>query len=145
MKKVIALVLSTVLPLTIILFGMITPWRYVSVEDGTNEFLYGFPLPFMCRGWHTSLSLQIFVSELVFNFLVYFTFLLTVIWLVDSYLKPITVNKYLKFGLYGIAILTMLFYGFLFSNPNNIFKIKRDFNYSEIRSGVKFFWQKDKR
>jgi|GEM_PF-1277116 len=144
-KRVIALVLSIVLPLTIIFFGMITHWRYVSVEDGTNEFLYGFPLAFMCRGWHTSLSFQIFVSELVFNFLVYFTFLSTVIWLVDNYLKPIIVHKYLKFGLYSIAILTMSFYGFLFSNPNNIFKIKRDFNYSEIRSGVKFFWQKDKR
>lgn len=145
MKKAIALILSLVLPLTIIFFGIIVHWRYVSVEDGANEFLYGFPLAFMCRGWHTSLSLQIFVSELVFNFLVYFTVLLIAMLLINRYLKPIIVKKSLKFGLYAIAILTVLFYGFLFSNPNNIFKTKRDFNYKEIRSGVKFLWQKDKR
>jgi len=68
MKKMAKLISSLVLPLTIIFFGAITKWRYVAVEDGPNEFLHGFPLPFMCRGWHTSLSLQIFVSELVFNF-----------------------------------------------------------------------------
>ena len=145
MKKMVKLIWSLVLPLTIIVFGAVTKWRYVAVEDGTDEFLHGFPLPFMCRGWHTSLSLQIFVSELVFNFLVYFTFCLIVVLLINKYLKPIMIRKYLTFGLYGFAIMTMLFYGFLFSNPDNIFKTKRDFNYKEIRSGYKFVWQQDKR
>jgi hypothetical protein len=56
-----------------------------------------------------------------------------------------TLKKYLKFGLYGFATITLLLYGLAFLNPDNIFKIKRDFNYKEIRSGYKFVWQQDKR
>lgn len=139
------LILTLVLPLTIIIFGNITKWRYVSIEDGANEFLYGFPLPFMCRGWHTSLSLQIFVSELVFDFLVYLAICLTITLLIDRYLKPIVLKKYVTLSFYGFAFLTLFFYGILFSKPNNVFKAKRDFKYHELQSGYKFVWQKDER
>lgn len=138
MKK---LILTLVLPLSIILFGTLTKWRYVFVEDGSNDFLYGFPLAFICNGWHTSLSLQIFVLELLFDFFVYFIICLSIVFLIDKYVKPIQIKKYSKFGLYTIATLVLLLYGLLFSNPNNIFQLKRDFNYTEIRSGYKFLWQ----
>ena len=69
MKQIIRHILTLVLPLTIILFGTITKWRYVYVEDGPDDFLYGFPLAFICTGWHTSMSLQIFISEIIFDFL----------------------------------------------------------------------------
>lgn len=145
MKQIKNQILTPVLPLTIILFGTITKWRYVNVEDGPDDFLYGFPLPFICSGWHTSMSLQIFVVELVFDFFVYFIFCLTVIKLIDKYIKQIVIAKYLKFGLYGVATLTILLYGFVFSNPDNIFEMKRDFKYKEIRNGYKFVWQQDRR
>ncbi len=138
MKK---LILTLVLPLSIILFGTLTKWRYVFVEDGPNDFLYGFPLAFMCNGWHTSLSLQIFILELLFDFFVYFIICLSIVFLIDKYVKPIQIKKYSKFGLYTIATLVLLLYGLLFSNPNNIFQLKRDFNYTEIRCGYKFLWQ----
>ncbi|WAC42556.1 hypothetical protein [Pedobacter sp. SL55] len=145
MKKTAKLILSLVLPLSIILFGTVTYWRYVAVEDGPDEFLYGFPLPAICSGWHTSLSLQIFVSELVFNYLFYFTFLMLVIGLIDRYLKPITVKKYIKIGLYALAMVILLGYGFVFANPDHIFKTERDFNYQQTRSGFKFLWQPDEK
>lgn len=144
MKKIIKLISTIVLPLTIILFGTITKWRYVTVEDGPNDFLYGFPYASMCRGWHTSLSMQIFVSELLINFLVYFAFCLAVIVLVDKYLKPLIIKKIWQIGLYSFAIIILALYGYLFSNPNNVFLIKRDFNYKEIQSGYKFIWQQNK-
>lgn len=144
-EKTAKLILSLVLPFSIILFGTVTYWRYVTVEDGPNEFLYGFPLAAICSGWHTSLSLQIFVSELVFNFLFYFIFMLLVIGLIDRYLKPIKLKKYIEIGLYAVAIVILLGYGFVFANPDHIFKIRRDFNYKETRSGFKFLWQEDKR
>ena len=145
MKQIRKLISTLILPLTIILFGTITKWRYVYVEDGPDDFLYGFPLTFICSGWHTSLSLQVFVLELLFDFFVYFIFCLTIVTLTDKFIKRIQVTKYLKFGLYGLATLTLLLYGVVFSNPDNLFKIKREFKYKEIRNGYKFIWQQDKR
>ena len=145
MKKTVKLILPLVLPLTIILFETITKWRYVNVEDAPEDFLYGFPLAFIGRGWHTSLSLQIFVSELLFDFLVYFAFCFITVMLIDNYCKPIIIKKYLKFSLYGIAGLLLLFYGLIGSIQDNVFKMKRDFNYEEVRSGYKFIWQENKR
>ena len=145
MKQIRKLILTLILPLTIILFGTITKWRYVYVEDGPDDFLYGFPLTFICSGWHTSLSLQVFVLELLFDFFVYFIFCLTIVTLTDKFIKRIQVTKYLKFGLYGLATLTLLLYGVVFSNPDNLFKMKREFKYKEIRNGYKFIWQQDKR
>lgn len=145
MKQVFKIILTLVFPLTIILFGTITKWRYVYVEDGPDDFLYGFPLTFICSGWHTSMSLQIFVSELLFDFFVYFIFTLTTVTFIDRFIKPIVVRKYFKFGLYGIAILILSFYGLVFSNPDNIYGIKKDFKYKKVRNGYKFVWQQDKR
>lgn len=137
--------LTLALPLSIILFGTVTRWRYVYVEDGPDDFLYGFPLTCICSGWHTSMSLQIFVLELVFDFFVYFIFCLSILTLIDRFYRPIIISKYLKFGLYGFAALIILLYGLIFANPDNLFKVKRDFKYKEIRSGYKCLWQEDQR
>ena len=145
MRRTRKIILTLVLPLTIILFGTITKWRYGYVEDGPDDFLYGFPLTFICSGWHTSMSLQIFIVELIFDFFVYFAFCLAIVKLVDTLIKPININRYFRFGLYGLATLTLIIYGFQFSNPDNIFEMKRDFKYKEIRHGYKFVWQQNKR
>ena len=137
--------LTLALPLSIILFGTVTRWRYVYIEDGPDDFLYGFPLTFICSGWHTSMSLQIFVLELVFDFFVYFIFCLSILTLIDRFYRPMLTSKYLKFGLYGFAAITVLLYGVIFANPDNLFKLKRDFDYKEIRSGYKCLWQEDQR
>jgi hypothetical protein len=145
MKEIGKLKWTLILPLSIILFGTITKWRYVLVEDGPDEFLYGFPLTFICSGWHTSMSLQIFVAELIFDFFVYLIFCLIVITLIDKYIKRIIIPKFLKVVLYVLTTLTIFVYGIRFSNRDNIFHLKRDFNYKEIRSGYKFVWEQDKR
>ncbi len=145
MKQIKRNILTLVLPLTIILFGTITKWQYVYVEDGPDDFLYGFPLAVICSGWHSSMSLQIFVTELVFDFFIYFIFCFTVITLIDKFIKPIVIVKYFKFGLYAVATLTLLLYGLVFSNPDNKFEMKREFKYKQIRNGYKFVWQQDKR
>src|SRR5690348_8265335 len=64
---------NLVLPLTVISFTAFTKWWYVE-GDGFTEILKGFPLPFVCPGWHTSLSLQIFVLELITDIMTYFAF-----------------------------------------------------------------------
>lgn len=145
MNRIKKLIFTLVLPLTIILFGTITKWRYVKVDDGSDDFLYGYPFPFICNGWHTSMSLQIFITELIIDFLVYFLFCLTIVFLIDKLIKPVIVKKYFKVVLYGLTSLTILLYGIVFMNPYNLFHLKKDFKFQEIRSGYKFLWQQDKR
>lgn len=143
-KRTIQLILPLILPLTIILFGTVTKWSYVNVEDGPSDFLYGFPLPYMCNGWHTSLSLQIFLSELLFDFVVYFAICFVIVITIQSFFKTIKVKKFFSIGLYVLSTVIMLFYGMLFSNPNNIFETKRNFNYKETSSGYKFMWHQNR-
>jgi hypothetical protein len=145
MKRIITITLNLALPLAVILFGTITKWRYVYVEDGPDDFLYGFPLSFICSGWHTSLSLQIFISELLIDFLVYLIICLAVLLAIDKFLLTIKIGKKIKFLVYGFATVVLILYGIVFANPDNIFAFKRDFKYQEIRDGYKFVWQQDKR
>ena len=58
------LILRLILPLTLILFAIITKWSYGVIVDGTDEFFYGFPLIYKCDGFHTSLSTQYFLIEM---------------------------------------------------------------------------------
>ncbi|RZL40972.1 MAG: hypothetical protein EOP00_25710 [Pedobacter sp.] len=144
-KKCLRLILPLILPLTIILFGTVTKWHYVKVEDGASDFLYGFPLAYMCNGWNTSGSLQIFLAELIFDFAVYFAICLVIVLAIQSFFKPIIVKKFISVVLYGISTLIVLFYGMLFSNPNNVFETKRNFKCTEVSNGYKFMWQQNKR
>ncbi len=90
MKK---LAWKLVLPLTIISFVVFTKWWIVDVVDGPQETLIGFPFPYNCPGWHTSLSLQIFVWPLMIDLLVYYTFWLVLIFVINRYVREIRPSK----------------------------------------------------
>ena len=63
-----------ILLLTIISFLVFDKWWYALVTDGTDEIFYGFPLPYTCPGFHTSMSKQFFLMEFVIDFVTYFIF-----------------------------------------------------------------------
>jgi hypothetical protein len=67
------LILKYVLPLTILSFLFVTKSWLVPIYDGTETFT-GFPFAYTCPGWHTSLSSQIFVTELIIDLICYFGF-----------------------------------------------------------------------
>ncbi|MBI3218597.1 MAG: hypothetical protein HYZ44_03730 [Bacteroidetes bacterium] len=67
------LILKYVLPLTIISFLFVTKSWLVPIYDG-SEIFTGFPFAYTCPGWHTSLSSQIFVTELIIDLICYFGF-----------------------------------------------------------------------
>ena len=135
MKK---LLLSFTLPLTILTFGVLTQWSYGIVIDGTDEFLFGFPFIYKCRGFHTSLSTQYFLLEMVLNFFSYLLF-----WFVmGSILKrkytiriprKITFVFWVGFGLYLI--------GFIYSSwsLNDRYLVKRDFDVVILDKGLSVF------
>ena len=138
MKK---LTWQLVIPMTIISFAGITKWWYVLVVDGWDIMMTGFPLPYSCPGFHTSLSLQIFVFELIVDLLFYFIFWFLVIFLFNKYIKQINIRKRIVIVLLSISGLLALGMILIASLPDNIFKIKKDFEYEVIDSGVDA-WQK---
>src|ERR1044071_5539679 len=87
-----SLTLKLILPLTLISFASFTKWWYVLVVDGPDEVLTGFPLPYVCAGWHTSASLQIFLLEFFIHLLCYFIFWFVLVFIFHRFIKPISIN-----------------------------------------------------
>jgi hypothetical protein len=134
-----------VLPLTIISFVIFTKWWYVIVVDGPDEILTGFPVPYMCPGWHTSLSLQIFVSGLIIDLLTYFTSWLILTFIVHQFVIKIRLNKTLTIILLTVAGLLTAGMILIGSNPDNIYTYERDFEIEKLESGYKFIWENQTR
>jgi hypothetical protein len=128
-----------VLPLTIISFTIFTKWWHAQVDDH-QEILRGFPLPFVCPGWHTSLSLQIFVLELVLDIFVYFAF-----WFLMTFIatktksfrmrKAVTISLLTTAGLCTMALILFAI------NPDNIYTATRPFEIEVKETGYRFVWQ----
>lgn len=142
MKK---LIWSLILPMTVISLMVFTKWWYVLVIDGPDEILTGFPFPFVCNGWHTSLSLQIFIFEFLISFLTYFLISFLIVYLIHRFIHKITLPRLVSIPLLIISSLLILWNAVLVSKPNNIFHLKRGFGMEIMETGFKFIWQKQKR
>ncbi|GGZ64808.1 hypothetical protein [Mesonia mobilis] len=132
------LIFRLTLPLTLILFGIITKWSFGIVIDGTDEFFYGFPLIYKCDGFHTSLSTQYFLTEMVIDFPIYFAFSFIITWTINRFWKiniPKLISKIFWIG-FGI-----LFLGFLYlsNNLDDQYKLKRSFDVKIFDSGITIF------
>jgi hypothetical protein len=134
------LIWRLVFPLTITLFGTITKWWYVLPGDAPDTMMIGFPLAFISDGWHTSMSLQIFLLEFVVDFLVYFSACFLIVFLITRYWTKVSIPKWVT-GLLWI-VLTMIFSVavFIASFPEHIFEIKRDWDRQVMVTGFKFTW-----
>lgn len=134
-----------VLPLAVISFTIFTKWWFVLPVDAPDTMMWGFPLPCVSEGWHTSLSLQIFVMEFVIDFLVYFSFWFVLIYLCNRYWIRIKVHKLLTavfivlMGLIGVGS------AWVATMPEHIYSMKRDFGFEELESGYEFIWTERKR
>ena len=132
------LIFRLTLPLTLISFGIITKWSYGIVIDGTDEFLYGFPLIYKCDGFHTSLSTQYFLTEMIVNLLTYFalwlilTLILNRIWTINI---PKRISKIFWIGY------SVLFLGFIYlsNDLDDQYSTKRDFEIKIFDSGISIF------
>ena len=129
-----------VLPLTIISFVTFTKWWYVLPVDAPDSMMIGFPFPFICEGWHTSMSLQIFIIELCFDLLIYFLFWFIVISLIDRFLIKIKPHKILTIALLTLSGLITIMCCLVVSNKDNIFFMKRPFKVEIITTGFKTIW-----
>jgi len=134
-----------VLPLTVISFTVFTKWWYVKI-DNFSEVLGGFPLPFVCPGWHTSLSLQIFILEFIVDILSYFAFWFFVIFAATKIIKQFRVPKSVITTLITISVFVTVVTALVITiNRDNIYTITREFNIEIIETGYRFIWQEEVR
>ena len=138
--KMKQLIWRLVLPLTIIFFGTVTKWWYVLPVDAPETMMIGFPLAFVSDGWHTSMSFQIFVFELMFDFLVYFLFWFLLITIINQYLAPIKITKILTGILWILSTIIVAFAIWVASFPEQTFKMKRDWDMKVMETGYKLIW-----
>jgi hypothetical protein len=129
-----------VLPLTIISFGTVTKWWDVKVDD-YGETLKGFPFPFVCPGWHTSLSLQIFVLELIVDVFVYFAFWFSVTLIATKSLKSFQTSKSATIVLLTTSGLFMSGLILFAINRDNIYSTTRPFDIEIKETGYHFMWE----
>ncbi|MBI1183951.1 hypothetical protein GC194_06750 [bacterium] len=139
--------LFAAIPLSIISMALFTKWWYVAVVDGPTDIFKGFPLPFVCSGWHTSLSLQIFIAPFLFNVAVYLMCWLLILQVLKAPLQRMAAiwRRTLGIGLWALAILVMLAVGFLASNPDNIYRFRRTYEMEIRATGYQFIWEKEPR
>lgn len=135
------LMLKITLPLTIISFTIFTKWWYVLPVDAPHTLMVGFPLVCISDGWHTSGSLQIFVTELIVDFLIYFGCWFVVSWGIHRLVANFKTHKIIIRLLWGIASLILLGTVIIGSMPVHIYKVKRDFNMEVLTTGYSFIWE----
>ncbi|GAB0156689.1 hypothetical protein CHRYSEOSP005_19560 [Chryseobacterium sp. Alg-005] len=139
------LLLPLIIPLTIISLLVFTKWWYVLPVDAPDTMMMGFPLPYVSDGWHTSMSLQIFIIEFFIDLAVHFLVWLLIIFFIHRYIWQINIPKFLIIILWVSAIVTSSLVIFIATLPDQIIKFKRDWDMQVIDTGYKFIWQQQKR
>jgi hypothetical protein len=140
-----SLTFKIVLPLTVISFATLTKWWYVLPVDAPDTMLTGFPFPFLCNGWHTSLSLQIFVTEFIADLVTYFLFWFILIFCINRFAVKLKVHKAVTISLWTLSGLIIAFATLLAANKDNLFYAKRPFGIEVMETGFKFGWQHKER
>jgi hypothetical protein len=134
------LVFKLVLPLAIVSFGIFTKWWYVLPEDAPDTMMFGFPLAFVSDGWFTSMSHQIFVFELIFDFLVYFIFWFLLTVFINRFLIRIKIPKPITSTLWVCSTILFSMAIWFVSYPEQYFKLRRDWKMKTMVTGYSFIW-----
>lgn len=137
------LIVKYIIPLTIILFITVTKWWYVLVIDGTDEMMCGFPLIYICRGFHTSLSHQFFAIEFTIDFLCYFIVTGVMVFVLNKFFNLVKAHKFISKTLWGLASILIILSCFVLLNNNNRFHLKRPFDVKVMDNGIDFVWQNE--
>jgi hypothetical protein len=129
----------------VISFAIFTKWWYTLPTDAPDTMFTGFPFPFVCHGWHTSMSLQIFIAEFVVDLLSYFLFWWVVVFCIYRFVVNIKLHKLVTIILWTLTGLVIGGSGLIASNKDNLFYLKRPFNIEVMTTGYQFIWQRIER
>ncbi|ANE51936.1 hypothetical protein [Flavisolibacter tropicus] len=140
-----SLIIKLVIPLTVISFATFTKWWYTLPVDAPDTMFIGFPFPYVGSGWHTSLSLQVFVAEFVADLLTYFLFWFILVFCINRFIVKLKTHKVVTISLWTFCGLIIAFSILLAVNKDNLFYIKRPFGMKVIETGYQFSWQHKQR
>lgn len=129
MRKII---LNIALPISLVVFRIITKWEFVQVQDHTKEFLFGFPFAYKCKGFHTSLSKQYFMLEMIANFLIYFIIITLIIVGINRVWKLKIRTRLSQIFWIGFCAYILGFW-YLSSETSDQFYWKRDFKITTLK------------
>jgi hypothetical protein len=135
------LIWKIILPLSIISFSIFTKWWYVLPVDAPKTMMWGFPFIWLSEGWHTSMSLQIFMSAWIADFALYFLFWFSLVFLLHRFVVEISVRKIIVIVLMvlsGLFCLLGLAVGMM---PEHVYKFKRDVDIEVLASGFCLLWE----
>jgi hypothetical protein len=135
------LTIKLTLPFTIISMFLITKWWFALPVDGPDKLYWGFPLPFLGQGFHTSMSFQFFVLEFVADFIVYFLGWACLFYLISKRFSITNVSKVLLKTVWTLALFLAIGFIILVSTSNPVFLLKRDYNWEILQTGYVFIWQ----
>jgi hypothetical protein len=135
MKK---LIFRLTLPLTLISFGIITKWSYGIAIEAKDVFFYGFPMIYKCEGFHTSMSTQYFLTEMVINLLTYFVVWLIITLILDRFWKINIPKRIAKIFWIGFGII-FLGFAYMSNDLDDRYLMKRDFDVKIFDSGITIF------
>ena len=143
-KSMKQLIWKLVWPLTIISFGTITMYWYVLPTDAPDSMFSGFPFPYVCEGWHTSMSLQYFFIEMVVDLFVYFLCWYLVVFFLHKYLYRVQLSKIMMILLWTFSLAIITMEGIVAGNPDNIFHVRRSFDMVILETGFQFAGQTER-
>ena len=127
-------------PLTLVTMATVSKWWYVLPVDSVDTMMTGWPLPFVCAGWHTSLSYQIFVAELAIDAICYLGLVALALYVLQRWLA-VTVGKRTRVALWVLSALLMGLPLLMASNSNNLYYMHRDWDMQVIATGPELvYW-----
>lgn len=135
------LILSLIVPLAIISFWCIGKWWYALPQDAPDTMYTGFPLIYSGAGWHTSLSYQIFIIELIIDILAYFVFWFLIVFLIKRFKKEFKVPKIITFGLWITTFILLIIQTVLLTVSDNVYHLKRPYPIQVLETGIEFGWE----
>ncbi|HLO53624.1 MAG TPA: hypothetical protein VK169_05010 [Saprospiraceae bacterium] len=135
------LIISLIVPLTIISFWSIGKWWYALPEDAPDTIYTGFPLIYSGPGWHTSFSYQIFITELIIDLLFYFAFWFLIVFLIKRFKQEFKVTKIITFGLWVATFVLAINQTFLLIVSDNVYHLKRPYPIQVLETGIEFGWK----
>lgn len=134
----IKIVFNWALPLSLLSFRLISKWWYGNVIDGSDEFFLGFPFIYKCRGFHTSLSTQYFLMEMVSNFLCYLIFWCIVGYMIRRKISFSPPQAIIRLFWFCFAVYVLGFIH-LSKEMDDRFSLYRDFDVEIIDTGIAVF------
>ncbi len=130
MKK---LIWKLVLPLTVLSFLFVTKSWLAHVIDGADKYMRGFPLICESQGFHTSMSIQIFVVEFLFNLFIYFLLWYLIVFLFNRFILKIKIRKVIYRLLIFLSVFSIALYISILATSDVELKLTRDFDV-EVKS-----------